>query len=241
VWADYGFDPTELAVPVTEWIALGHVVVFATGNGAKPKCDQAVLNGILGGTIQVFPEPRRLYLELEASSAAFAHPIAFSAIDAAQYDALFVVGGHAPGMNQMLSNELLHSKIRPFFDSDKPVASVCHGVLLLARMGLLAHRKTTALPMYLEWPAWLATHYLAGMGTYQLNTTWPHYVEQEIKASMSSPSQFVLGPLDLFGHLFTPSREDYAHAFVYQDGNRLSGRYWGDAFLLAHRFAEMLQ
>ena len=58
-----------------------------------------------------------------------------------QYDGLVLPGGHwARGMRQYLEDTPLQRFVGDFFDADKPVAAICHGVVLAARSRLEAHR-----------------------------------------------------------------------------------------------------
>ena len=65
-------------------------------------------------------------------------------------------------MRQYLEDPLLQRFVAEFFDADKPVAAICHGVVLAARSisprtgkSVLFGRKTTALTWALEKAAWL--------------------------------------------------------------------------------------
>src|SRR5438045_8840077 len=53
---------------------------------------------------------------------------------ASAFDALLLPGGHrARGMREYLESEILQRHVASFFDKEKPVAAICHGVLLAAR------------------------------------------------------------------------------------------------------------
>src|SRR5580693_4380002 len=104
---DRDFDTTEVAVPWRLLTRAGHDVVFATekGHGA-PACDPLLLSGVLFGKLGADPEPKAFYRELEQAPE-FKRPIAWETLRAADYDALFLPGGHAPGMKQYLASESL--------------------------------------------------------------------------------------------------------------------------------------
>jgi protease I len=68
----------------------------------------------------------------------------FSDVDPAQYDALVIPGGRAPEYIRL--NEQVLAIVRHFFESDKPVASICHGQQVLAAAGVLKGRTCTAYP-----------------------------------------------------------------------------------------------
>jgi len=69
---------------------------------------------------------------------------AFDEIDPARYDGLVVPGGRAPEYLR-LNAEVLDI-VRHFFDSNKPVAALCHGPQLLAAAGVLKGRRLNAYP-----------------------------------------------------------------------------------------------
>ncbi|MBT2508209.1 MULTISPECIES: DJ-1/PfpI family protein [Streptomyces] len=70
--------------------------------------------------------------------------VAFSEVDAGEYAALVIPGGRAP---EYLRNDgELRKILKAFFDSDKPVAQICHGPLLTAAIDGLVGRRVTAYP-----------------------------------------------------------------------------------------------
>lgn len=115
-------------------------------------------------------------------------------LDPSDFDALWLPGGHAPGMRQYLGNIQLQQKVFSFFESGRPVAAICHGVLVAARSGALRGRKTTCLPRYMELSAWLITSWK--LGNYY--RTYPITVEEEVRSSLSHPDDFLRGPVHLF-------------------------------------------
>ncbi|QDS91012.1 General stress protein 18 [Rosistilla ulvae] len=66
---------------------------------------------------------------------------AFSDIKPKDYDGLFLSGGRAP--EYLRYDQDLLRIIKHFFDENKPVAMVCHGVELAAAAGCLNGRKAT--------------------------------------------------------------------------------------------------
>jgi putative intracellular protease/amidase len=234
----YGFDPTESAVP---WKALrdaGMDVVFATPDGNAAQAD-ARLVGRGFGPLNFLLMTRRADLATYAEMVAcaqFRQPLSYDAVDPAQYSGLLIPGGHADGVQRLLESASAQAIALAFFRAAKPVAAVCHGVLLLARTiddstgkSVLHGRRTTALPaVSMELPAWILT--APWLGRYY--RTYPTTVEAEVKQALASPQHFQRGPL--------LSRRDSADntrpGFVVQDGNYLSARWPGDC----HRFARAL-
>ena len=75
---------------------------------------------------------------------AFTLNAAFSDVDPSSYDALVVAGGRAPEYLRL--DERVLDVTRHFFDRDKPVAAVCHGLQILSAAGVLESRRVTGYP-----------------------------------------------------------------------------------------------
>jgi putative intracellular protease/amidase len=237
---DRDFDVTEVSVPWKHLTSRGHEVVFATEHGARPEADPLLLCGVLFGKLGAEPEPKAFYRELE-SAPSFVAPMSWADIKVGDFDALLLPGGHAPGMRQYLGSELLQSKVAAMWKLDRPVAAICHGVLLLARSkdpstgkSVLHGTKTTCLPKYMERSAYLLTFWKLG----RYYRTYPDYVEDEVKGALDDANtQFVRGPRTLTSR---GTATDDTPAFVVEDGRYVSARWPGDAYLFAQRFADRL-
>jgi protease I len=70
--------------------------------------------------------------------------IAFSEIDPAGYAGIFFSGGRAP--EYIRDDEDLIRITKHFFEENKPVASVCHGVEIPARAGCVKGRRMATVP-----------------------------------------------------------------------------------------------
>ncbi len=68
----------------------------------------------------------------------------FDVILPSEYDALVVPGGRAPEYLRL--NPRVLDITRHFFETNKPVAAICHGIQLLAAAGVLQGRRLTAYP-----------------------------------------------------------------------------------------------
>jgi putative intracellular protease/amidase len=237
---DTDFDTTEVAVPWRLLTQAGHAVTFATESGTEaPRCDPRLLAGVLFGQLGAEPEPIDFYRQLSGSPE-FRHPISWRGLDPSAYDGLVLPGGHAPGMRQYLGSSQLQTTIAEFWATGGPVGAICHGVLTLARSlnaatgaSLLAGKNTTCLPKYLERASYLATAWRLG----RYYRTYPAYVQDEVVAALRNPRQFKRGPITLR----RATRTDHRHAFVVQDGNYVSARWPGDAYLFAERFEALLR
>lgn len=223
---DRDFDTTEVAVPWKLLTDGGHRVIFATERGdVKPECDPLLLGGVLFGKLGAEVEPKRFYEEM-SRSAEIVTPIPWGSVDVSAFDALLLPGGHAPGMKQYLGSEELHRVIAAFWKTGKPVAAICHGVLPLARAAVLRGKKTTCLPKYMERTAYLLTAWKLG----RYYRTYDAYVEDEVRAALSHPSDFVRGPRVLTER---GTMTNDAPAMVVEDGAYVSARWPGDAYLFA--------
>src|SRR5437764_12599109 len=98
---DRDFDPTEVAVPGRIWRELGHRIVFATPDGREGAADPRMVTGeglgVLAPMLRADANGRAAYASLQ-QSLEFRHPVAYGDIESLHVDALFLPGGHAPGM-----------------------------------------------------------------------------------------------------------------------------------------------
>jgi len=231
---DRGFDITETAVPWKILSDAGLRVVFATeAGGSTPEADPTLFGGPLFGTLGAKPEPIAWYREMETAPA-FQTPISWKGLKAQDYAGLFLPGGHAPGMKPYLESVELQQLAARFVRQDRPVAAICHGVLVLARAvddqgPLLAGRKCTCLPRYMERSAWWLTRWQMG----DHYRTYPAWVQDEVEAATDG---FQRGPISLVRR---GTSDDHSAAFVVVDANLQTARWPGDAYLIAERFASI--
>lgn len=236
---DTDFDTTEVAVPWRLLTDAGHTVVFATENATRASCDPLLLTGVVFGKLGADAAAKDYYQQM-STSAEFKAPIAWKDIDVGNFGALLLPGGHAPGMKQFLGSEELQRKVADFAALNRPIAAICHGVLVMARardpgdgQSLLYRRNTTCLPKYMERLAYGLSFWKLG----RYYRTYPAHVEDEVRAALASPKQFVRGPITLGPR---GTLVDDSPAFVIEDGNYLSARWPGDAYLLARRLIKLL-
>jgi putative intracellular protease/amidase len=186
-------------------------------------------------------EAKTFYRELEGAPE-YRSPIAWKDIDAASFDGLMLPGGHAPGMRQYLGSSVLQNAVAEFWALERPVAAICHGVLVLARAkdprtgkSVLAKSRTTCLPKYAERTAYLATAWKLG----RYYRTYSAYVEDEVRAALEQPErQFERGSRVLDMRRIVRAHDETA--FVVEDGRYLSGRWPGDAYRLGTRLVALL-
>lgn len=237
---DHDFDVTEVAVPWKVLTEAGHEVVFATEEGATPAADPRLFTGVIFGKLGAAEDAIACYREMEAAEA-FQRPRRWRDLEPEAFGGLWLAGGHAPGMRQYLGSELLQKFVARTWALERPVGAICHGVLVLARAvdertgkPLLHDRRTTCLPKYMERSAYLLTFWKLG----RYYRTYPAYVEDEVRAALADPAQqFVRGKRTTTAR---GTRDDDGPAFVVEDGRYVSGRWPGDAWLVARKFAALL-
>ena len=268
------FDPSEAAVSWSVLTNHGIEVAFATPQGAPSEGDSLMLTGrgldlwsrtpalagvqVLGLLLRADATARREYTRM-IRNAKFRSPLAYSSLEAGGFDGLLLPGGHcAAGMRPYLENPVLQGLVAQFFDTGKPVAAICHGVLLAARSvssktgkSVLFGRKTTALTWKLERAAWTLMK-LAGRRwdadyyrTYTEKAGEPegHWsVQSEVTRALESsvdflePARFVPS-----SGLFRDSISNSSPAFVVRDANYVSARWPGDAHRFAMEFASLVE
>lgn len=206
-------------------------------------------------------EGRAAYREL-AADPAFLEPLRWRDLRGRPFDGLLLGGGHrARGMREYLESELLQSQVAQFFRANRPVAAICHGVLLAARSldtegkSVLFGRKTTAL----TWKQEHAASVLAHIGRFWDRQYYRTYLEEagqppgfmsvqsEVTRALSAADDFLdVAPgadhyLRKTSGAFRDSPADPSPAFVVRDGNYISARWPGDAHTFATRFAQVLE
>jgi putative intracellular protease/amidase/uncharacterized protein (DUF2267 family) len=118
-----GFWAEELVAPMHVFDAAGVEVTIATPGGVRPTVDQASLSpDMVGGE----EEAARLRGELDALAGRLETPVALEDASPADYDGVFIPGGHGPMEDLAVSPELGRLLVT-MLDADKVVASVCHG------------------------------------------------------------------------------------------------------------------
>jgi protease I len=239
----YGCDPSEVAIP---WLLLTEKnidVTFITPNGKKAVTDKIMLTGEKLGCLKPILQARqdavKAYQQME-KSAAFNSPLKYTEVNADDFDGLLLPGGHDKGVKEYLESNILQKLVVDFFTANKPVAAVCHGVLIPARSvdpktqkSVIYDYKCTGLLKRQELSAyhltrfWLGDYYL----TYPETTT-----EDELTKALASKTQFSAGSFPIL-------RDDLRHlsrGFIVKDRNYLSARWPGDIYNFSLAFIEML-
>ena len=241
---NYGVDPTEVAIPWKLLTEKGYSITFATPGGAVATPDLLMLHGRNLGIWRPLLKTRNdavaACMDMQQVSA-FRSPMPYHEVREIDFDALLLPGGHDKGVKEYLESSLLQGVVADFFKAEKPVAAICHGVVLAARTiaadtgkSVIADYRTCCLLKSQELLAyqmtrlWLKDYYL----------TYPGLtVEQEVKSVLDDSDQFEAGP--------TPSlRDDMTHlerGFTVRDRNYLSARWPGDAYRFSLDFVDMIE
>ena len=272
------FDPSEAAVSWRVLANAGHTVGFATPNGRPAVADDMMLTGkgldpwgaipllrnlpLVGLLMRANRDARKAYAEMIVDPN-YVAPQRWDAIDASAFDALLLPGGHrARGMREYLESEILQRHVASFFDEEKPVAAICHGVLLAARSiskhtrrSVLWGYQTTALTWAFENSAWSVAR-VTRFWDPNYYRTYPEQngqpkgfmsVQQEVTRALARPDDFRDVPKTdphyrrKTSGLARDSRDDETPAFVVRDRNYVSARWPGDAHTFAKTFAGMLK
>jgi putative intracellular protease/amidase len=270
------FDPSEVAISWRVLTGCGHEVRFATPDGGPATADPIMLDGVgldpwsrvpglrrvrlIGLLLRANRDARRAYAELERDPH-FCAPLRWDQASAGDFDGLVLPGGHrARGMRDYLESAVLHRLVVAFFDADKPVGAICHGVLLAARSrradgkSVLYGRRTASL----TWAQERAASALAHVGRRWDHDYYRTYiegpgepkgymsVEAEVTRALAAPTDYVDVPREApdfrrkTSGLARDSVDDSRPAWVVRDGNYVSARWPGDAHTFAARFAELL-
>jgi len=271
------FDPSEAAVSWQVLVNAGHVVAFATPDGRPAVADDMMLTGrgldpwgalpllqnlpLIGLLMRANRDARDAYGRMIVDSN-YNAPLRWDAVDVPAFDGLLLPGGHrARGMRDYLESKTLQGRIVGFFEAGKPVAAICHGVLLAARSisrktgrSVLCGYRTTALTWALERSAWRVA---------RITRFWdPNYyrtyleqdgqpdgfmsVQQEVTRALARREDFMdVARTDpeycrKTSGLHRDSLDDARPAFVIRDRNYVSARWPGDAHTFAKTFAGML-
>lgn len=229
------YDPSEVALPWLVWTKAGHEVCFATETGQPAACDPVTLTGqglpLFARSLKARVEAREAYAAM-LEDKSYNRPLAWSKARIASFDAVHFPGGHAPGMRPYCESGEVQRIAQEAFAANKPVSAICHGVLPLARAGVLSGRRTTALTEPMENLAVQLTR-RALPGHYR---TYPVSVETEVRQRIGKTGTFERG--GLFPRY--AGRRSPNAGFVVCDGRYLSARWPGDAWTLAVRMNVLL-
>jgi protease I len=123
----------EVMVPFQALLAVGHEVDAVCPEKSAGDSVRTAIHDFEGD--QTYSEKPGHNFGLNAT---------FDDIDETEYDALVIPGGRAPEYIRL--NPRVLEITRHFFDTNKPVAAICHGPQVLAAAGVLGGREFAAYP-----------------------------------------------------------------------------------------------
>ncbi|MDR9403574.1 MAG: DJ-1/PfpI family protein [Halothece sp. Uz-M2-17] len=129
---DFGED-YEIMVPFQTLQTVGHTVDAICPDKKTGDTIKTAVHDFEGD--QTYSEKPGHNFSLNAS---------FDEINPNEYDALVIPGGRAPEYIRL--NEKVLEITRHFANNNKPIASICHGLLVLAAAGVLKGKRCTAYP-----------------------------------------------------------------------------------------------
>jgi putative intracellular protease/amidase len=120
-----GFWAEEFVAPHRVFTAAGVAITLATPGGVTPVVDELSLELSMNGGDAAGVAAQRAYLEQVKDL--LANPVRLEDVNAADYDAIFVPGGHRP-MQDLSVDTTIGAVLETLLDDpSKVVASVCHG------------------------------------------------------------------------------------------------------------------
>src|SRR3954454_6131135 len=129
-----GFWLEEFAAPYFTFLDAGATVTVASPKGGQPPLDPG------RDPPQGQTDPTGRFKQDPAARAVLADTARLADVTAADYDAVFYPGGHGP-MWDLAEDPVSIALIEAFYDSNKPVAAVCHAP------GVLRHVKYRGEPI----------------------------------------------------------------------------------------------
>ena len=120
-----GFWVEEFVAPHRAFTEAGHTITIATPGGVVPVGDELSLAPAMNNNDEVVVAELRAYLDKSQEALAGAVPLA--SIDPADYDVVFIPGGHGPMEDLATDPDVARILEAVLDDTSKILASVCHG------------------------------------------------------------------------------------------------------------------
>ena len=129
---DFGED-YEIMVPFQALQMVGHTVHAVCPGKKKGDTVKTAIHDFEGD--QTYTEKPGHNFALNAT---------FDKSDPADYDGLVIAGGRAP--EYLRREDGVLDMVRHFFEEDKPVAAICHGLQILSAADVISGKTLTAYP-----------------------------------------------------------------------------------------------
>lgn len=242
--AQVGFDPSEAAIP---WLLLsqaGFDVTFATPDGSVSSPDPRMLHGtnlgIWRGVLAARQDAVSACFAMR-SSEEFVNPISYQQASTQDFDGLILPGGHDKSVKDYLESSILQDIVVDFFVQEKPVAAVCHGVVVAARSidprtgkSVIHQYQTTSLLKSQELLGYNLTRWW--LGDYYL--TYPGLtVEDEVTAALAQSTNFHSGPFAIL----RDTADNLSRGFIVEDRHYISARWPGDVYRMSDAFMKLFE
>ena len=242
-------NPAEVAVPFEYLKEAKCEIVFATPDGKPAEADAGSIAGasVLGlcKLFQCTPEAIRSYRQLEETQE-FNNPITYEEMEAkvSTFDAIFLPGGHGPGIRKYIDDERVHRAIAYFADNDKPMGGICHGVVAAAfaksqktGKSVLNEVNVTTLTKVQEMTAHTLTYPTLG---HHFKTYPGFFAQNQVGEATGNPNKyFHQGPLF---KLFQDSKANPNGFSVVDESHRfVSGRWCGDINKVSLDYIDLLR
>jgi putative intracellular protease/amidase len=117
----------ELAAPYYVFKEVGIDITVASPKGGQVPIDPKSMG------IVVATRNTKRFLKDEEAMKFLAHSTVLSEINAADFDGVFIPGGHGP-LWDLADNNILKQMLEAFYREDKPIGAVCHGVVSLVTL-----------------------------------------------------------------------------------------------------------
>lgn len=118
-----GFHYEELTTPYKLFVEAGYDVTLASITGGEAPHDP----GSLDDDVDEMPESVCWFLGQDDAKKSIQTTKSVKEVSAGDFDALYLPGGHGT-MWDLPDNRDLGQLVSDFFQADKPVAAVCHGI-----------------------------------------------------------------------------------------------------------------
>lgn len=123
----------EVMVPFQALLAVGFEVHAVCPGKKSGETVATAIHDFIG--FQTYAELRGHNFTLTAT---------FDEIDVTSYDGLYICGGRAPEYIRLNAKVIEYTK--HFFETNKPVAAICHGIQILTAADVVKGRTLTAYP-----------------------------------------------------------------------------------------------
>lgn len=119
-----GYWPEEVATPHRIFTEAGWDITIATPGGVTPVDDKAGYSPEMNGGSAEAGQSIADYIHSISDELSAAEDL--NTLDAADFDVLFIPGGHGP-MEDLAVSKKFGTLLRSFAEAGKPVGAVCHG------------------------------------------------------------------------------------------------------------------